>query len=245
MTKIRQWSTLAVCALFLFGLPLWHLLSPDEEFSKSERRRLEQLPELTLSGVVGGEYFEEMEDYLLDQFPKRDAFRSVKSVFSFSVLRQKDVGGLYRQDGHLGKLETALDEAQFSYGIRKLNEVREALPKSCAVYYAVIPDKNVYLAQPNGYPHIDYDDMLRRLREGLENMTEIPLFDLLDANDYYRTDAHWRQDGRAHARLVLLAAAGALPLPGRLPGAVGTARGARHAGLPGKRRHRRLTGLVA
>ena len=35
MTKIRQWSTLAVCALFLFGLPLWHLLSPDEEFSKS------------------------------------------------------------------------------------------------------------------------------------------------------------------------------------------------------------------
>lgn len=194
MTKIRQWSTLAVCALFLFGLPLWHLLSPDEEFSKSERRRLEQLPELTLSGVVGGEYFEEMEDYLLDQFPKRDAFRSVKSVFSFSVLRQKDVGGLYRQDGHLGKLETALDEAQFSYGIRKLNEVREALPKSCAVYYAVIPDKNVYLAQPNGYPHIDYDDMLRRLREGLENMTEISLFDLLDANDYYRTDAHWRQE---------------------------------------------------
>ena len=62
MTKIRQWSTLAVCALFLFGLPLWHLLSPDEEFSKSERRRLEHLPELTLSGVVGGEYFEEMED---------------------------------------------------------------------------------------------------------------------------------------------------------------------------------------
>lgn len=25
-------------------------------------------------------------------------------------------------------------------------------------------------------------------------MTEISLFDLLDANDYYRTDAHWRQE---------------------------------------------------
>ena len=194
MTRIRQWSTLVVCALFLFGLPLWHLLAPDEEFSKSERRRLEHLPELTLSGVVDGEYFEEMEDYLLDQFPERDAFRSAKSLFSFSVLRQKDVGGFYHEDGHLGKLEAALDEAQFSYGIRKLNEVRETLPESCAVYYAVIPDKNVYLAQPNGYPHIDYDDMLRRLRDGLQDMTEIPLFDLLDASDYYRTDAHWRQE---------------------------------------------------
>lgn len=126
------------------------------------------------------------------------------------------------------------------------------------MYYAVIPDKNVYLAQPNGYPHIDYDDMLRRLREGLENMTEISLFDLLDANDYYRTDAHWRQEnlepvvsritqamGVPTPDWSSLAAAGALPLPGRLPGAVGTARGARHAGLPAKRRHRRLTGLVA
>ena len=143
---------------------LAQFIAASREICEKELKFLEQLPELTLSGVVGGEYFEEMEDYLLDQFPERDAFRSVKSVFSFSVLRQQDVGGLYRQDGHLGKLETALDEAQFSYGIRKLNEVREALPKSCAVYYAVIPDKNVYLAQPNGYPHIDYDDMLRRLR---------------------------------------------------------------------------------
>ena len=35
MTRIRQWSTLAVCALFLFGLPLWHLLAPMKNSPKA------------------------------------------------------------------------------------------------------------------------------------------------------------------------------------------------------------------
>ena len=62
------------------------------------------------------------------------------------------------------------------------------------VYYAVIPDKNVYMAQENGYPHLDYDAMRDKLREGLSDLTEIELFDLLSLDDYYRTDAHWRQE---------------------------------------------------
>ncbi len=194
MARIRQWSTLAVCAAFFFGLSLWHLLAPDAALSKSERRRLAQAPTPTFANVMKGDYMDDLETYLLDQFPARDTFRSMKSVFSFAVLRQKDNDGLYTEQGHLSKLETALDEKQLSYGVRKLRDLAARHMGNANVYYAVIPDKNVYMAQENGYPHLDYDAMRDKLREGLSDLTEIELFDLLSLDDYYRTDAHWRQE---------------------------------------------------
>ena len=78
--------------------------------------------------------------------------------------------------------------------MRKLRDLAARHMGNANVYYAVIPDKNVYMAQENGYPHLDYDAMRDKLREGLSDLTEIELFDLLSLDDYYRTDAHWRQE---------------------------------------------------
>ena len=70
-------SFLAVIVFFaVFGI-----VSPDKEISYSERRKLAALPEFSaekLFGETGKEkYFDELEKYLLDQFPGRDAFGEV------------------------------------------------------------------------------------------------------------------------------------------------------------------------
>lgn len=41
---------------------------------------------------------------------------------------------------------------------------------------------------------MDYGALVSQLRESTPYMTYIDLFDLLTIDDYYRTDAHWRQE---------------------------------------------------
>ena len=62
------------------------------------------------------------------------------------------------------------------------------------VYLSVIPDKNYFLAEANGYPAIDYEAFVEALREQTDFAQYIDLFGQLTLDDYYRTDSHWRQE---------------------------------------------------
>ena len=193
--KARQTATLLVCAAFLYGLPLAHFLTPDKALSRWERRPLAQAPVFSLQAFHQGEYTGDLETYLLDQFPARDSFRTVKAVVSRHLLRKSDNNDVLQLDGHLTKLDYPLERPQLNAAIRRFLAVSEQyLGDARQVAWAAIPDKNYFLAQSHTLPVLDYEAMLTALREGLPGMTEIPLFDLLSLDDYYTTDSHWRQE---------------------------------------------------
>ena len=76
----------------------------------------------------------------------------------------------------------------------------------------MIPDKNYFLAEANGYPALDYQALTDALRKQTEFAAYIDLFGTLTADDYYRTDSHWRQENLLTAADTLAAAMGvALP----------------------------------
>ena len=55
----------------------------------------------------------------------------------------------------------------------------------------VIPDKNYYL-ESNDFLNIDYDYIYKEVKKlGFKN---IEVRDLLELDDYYETDTHWRQE---------------------------------------------------
>ena len=63
------------------------------------------------------------------------------------------------------------------------------------MYYALIPDKNYFMAPAGGYPALDYEKLAQTMRQKLSpGMTEINLFSTLSLDCYYRTDPHWRQE---------------------------------------------------
>ena len=64
----------------LLGFSLAQLL-PDEPFSRSERRKLEQKPQFRIEAVQSGAYMEDLEAYLLDQFPLREELRTVHCFY--------------------------------------------------------------------------------------------------------------------------------------------------------------------
>jgi len=81
------------------------------------------------------------------------------------------------------------------YAAEKLAGVVSGHLAGSRLYLAVVPDKNNYLAQGEGalYPRLDYERMVRIMREALPGAVYIDLFGLLTIDDYYRTDAHWDQ----------------------------------------------------
>ena len=193
MKKKRAVAVTATFLILIFALAALFLL-PDAKLSCSERRKLTQIPEFSADAIISGEYAQDFESYLLDQFPFRDRFRTVKSVLSFYIFGQADNNEVYIFGDGAFKMDYPLDEKQIDYAAAKLNSLNEALLKNSRVYYSIIPDKNYFAAEDTGHPHIDYDKLVLLLSEQLSGMEYINIFPYLSIEDYYRTDAHWKQE---------------------------------------------------
>ncbi len=179
--------------LIVFGCFLGIFMMEKKMISISERRKLASKPEMSVDSILSGDFMDEAEEYLLDHFPGRDNFRSFKAEIAFHLLQKKDNEGIYLVKDGIYKLEYPLKEDQVLLGAKKLNELYDTYLTGMNVYYGVIPDKNYYVAKEQGYLSLDYERMLSLLRDNIRHMTEIKLFDCLEAEDYYRTDLHWKQ----------------------------------------------------
>jgi len=201
----------AVLGVLLFGLALCCWLNKPNEFSDSERRELAQMPELTFESLASGEFMTDFESYTLDQFPLREKWRTLKSISTFYLFGQLDNNDIYITDGYASKLEYPLNEESIDFAAAKFEYIYDKLVSGtdASVYLSIIPDKNYFLAEENGYLSLDYDELVRRMRDKTSGfMTYIDIFGLLELEDYYRTDTHWRQENIVDAAQALTAAMG-------------------------------------
>ena len=192
---IRIAGAVAVIALWA-GLTLALWFGSRNDISVSERRPLQQVPELTISNLFSGSFMDKFEDFTLDQFPLRDGFRTLKSLFTHNVLQQKDNNGIYIADGYAAKLEYPLNETSVSYALKKLQFIYDEylVGTGSKVYMTVIPDKGYYLAEEHGYPEMDYAKLFARISTAMPWAQMVNITDALQISDYYRTDTHWRQE---------------------------------------------------
>ena len=194
--KIKNTVTVALLAAFLFGFGAWAAVKPADALSVSERRRLKQFPTVSTDTVLSGRFMTDFESAALDQFPLRDEWRTLKALNSLYVYRQKDNNGVYLQDGYAAKLEYPMNAASIDHAAERFRYLYENFlaDAGARVYLSVIPDKNYFLAEANGYPAIDYEAFVESLRAQTDFAQYIDLFGQLSLEDYYRTDSHWRQE---------------------------------------------------
>ena len=201
----------AVCLLTLWAaLVIFAWCKPAGDISDSERRPLAQFPEVSVDTILSGKFMTDFESYTLDQFPLRDTFRSVKSLFYYYGLLQKDNNDIYIQDGYAAKLEYPIKEGAVKNALTRFDYVYNTYLKDSGskVYFTLVPDKGYYLAAPNGYPAMDYEALYAMVETAAPWATHIDLRDTLTAEDYYRTDTHWRQEALLPAAGKLTAALG-------------------------------------
>jgi len=203
----KKISLLIILALW-GSLTAFAWLGPKAEMSESERRPLAQFPDISGKTILNGKFMSDFEDYALDQFPLRDSFRSLKSLFHYNVLNQSDNNGIYIAEGHAVQQQYPLNTASIDHALNRFNHIYNKYLQEAHVYMAIVPDKGYYLADGAGQLKMDYYVMFSAFREGMPWATHIELTDDLSAEDYYRTDTHWRQESLHFAAQTLCDALG-------------------------------------
>lgn len=91
----------------------------------------------------------------------------------------------------------AMDKYEETYShqmSKKINDISNLyLTEEMKKYYSIIPDKS-YFVKNKAYPRENYDSMISILKEEVQGVEYIDLFDTLSIHDYYKTDLHWKQE---------------------------------------------------
>ncbi len=196
---MKQTKNIVMVVLFsvilLVGLLVCAFM-PAESFSEAERRELASFPAITTQSLLNGDFMDGFELYATERFPSRDVFRSIKAWFSTSILQKKDNNKLFFADGHLSKLDGAENEAMMNHAAERFSYLVNTYmqDKNVNLYFSIVPDKNYFLAEKNGYPALDYKAFVEKMREKTKGMQYIDVSAHLSLEDYYTTDTHWRQE---------------------------------------------------
>ena len=196
MNKFRNIFSIAFFAIFILAVSASFIIKEPISVLASERRKAAQFPDFSIEKIIDKSFFDGVEDYLTDQFPLRDKFREIKAAVQLKLFNQKDNNGTYYVDGHISETEETLNEASVENAAKKINAIYEKYlkDKNNRIFFSVIPDKNYFLAEKNGYPSYDYKKMTDILNSNISEMEYIDIFDCLTIDDYYKTDSHWKQE---------------------------------------------------
>ncbi len=198
--KIKNIVVTSVMVALLFGLTLFAWFKPMDDFSDSERRELNKMPEFSTETVFNKDsektFMKLFEKYTLDQFPLRDTFRTLKSYVAFNVFGHMDNNNIYVEDGYAAQLEYPINEGSLDFAANKFSFINNKFigMGNANVYFAVVPDKGYFLAEQNGYLSLDYDEFFTLIKDKMSFAEYIDITGELELGDYYKTDTHWKQE---------------------------------------------------
>lgn len=208
-----KWKhTITLCLLggFLLVFGLWSVLRPADAISETERRPLAQAPQWSLENALSGKLADQVDSFSADQFPLREEFRTLHFLASYDLFRQRDVEGVYIWEGYAAKLDFPLRAQSVSHAAQRFQYVYDSYLKDtdCKLYLSVVPDKGYFMAQSSGRPAMDYAALVEQIRQETPYLSYIDIFGTLSLEDYYRSDAHWRQECLTDTANVLAAGLG-------------------------------------
>ena len=209
--------TILFCLLLAAGIGL-HLFLPDRAYSGTEKRLLKQLPALPWADVRSGRFGDEIEEYLADQFPGRDAWVTVKTLAE-RLFGKRESGGVYfADDGYLIEIRKTLDAGQAEANLAALKKLQDALAeKGIPIRLMLVPTASDILSDklPAFAPNADQQAVIARAKELGLNVTDVR--EALRTHSaeyiYYKTDHHWTSLGAYYAWAAWMEDRGEVPDP--------------------------------
>ena len=184
-----------IASLFFVSGFILFIIKPENDYSISERRKLQKKPEISMSNILNGKYMTNFEKYTMDQFPFRENLRKIKTYAISDIFMMNDKNGLYEYNGFISNMDYPLNKESIYYAANRFKYVKDRyLTEDNAIYVSIIPDKNIYLANKSNHLALDFSYMEDLLTENMPYAKYIPIKELLNENDYYKTDTHFKQE---------------------------------------------------
>ncbi|WP_125115093.1 DHHW family protein [Agathobaculum sp. Marseille-P7918] len=203
----------AVALLFggiLIGMQAAFWLLPHRSFSENEKRVLAQRPAVSAAGLADGSLFTDIEQYLSDHFPGRDAWVGVNAYLE-QVEGRGAVDSIVRgKDGWLFPAPLSDDRQTLQDNMQAITAFAQA--QTVPVYLMAVPSAGAVVQDQLPALHLDYPDadmleQARRIAGDSVHWLDV-LGDFQSADDpdtlYYRTDHHWTTAGAYRAYRLLM-----------------------------------------
>ena len=205
MTKRYSIFITILFCVFIFGFGILFFATPDKDFSEQENRYLAQFAPPTLESLKSGQFMEDFEDYVVDQFPLRDQWINLKA-WGERILGKQENNKVY-----FGTDDKQTLFAQFNYPadlaqrVEYVNTLGGKL--DIPLYFSLVPDKSYVQSEllPENAPNVDDGSMIADVQGMLSDKVNfIDLTRYLDREGaFYRTDHHWTTMGAFYAYQAL------------------------------------------
>ena len=186
-------ATIGVSSLIMM-IVIMDLLMPVKVYSAFENRYLTTRPPLSFFSVVSNKYSLTYEEYVNDQFFKRDSWITLKAWVEMMLQKSESNGVYIGYDGFLFEKVIHQDE---QLAINK-QAIEEFLEKVNNQNVSIALSMSSYMTLKQNMPkHAPYFDQNQWLNDNTKNWPMIDLYDpTLDYSSLvYRNDHHWTLEG--------------------------------------------------
>lgn len=193
--------------VILFGTAIFSIFNKTKYFSENENRVLTAKPKADLNAIMTGEFKNNYETYISDQFVLRDEWIRIKTISDYLSFK-RDINNVYickngylieKQDDYKFKSKQAKDNYKY------LSEFVNKYKNNIKIKVMLVPTASEILADKlplfayNANETKIIDEVYNEI--GIENTVNITdtLINHRDENIFYKTDHHWTSLGAFYA----------------------------------------------
>ena len=205
-----------ICAVLLV-LGVADLWNSDRVYSEAENRVLASHPVFSWNSLLTGDYEEDYEEYMSDQFVGRDKWVGLKTRADI-LFQKKQINGVY------------LGVDRYLIGVNDPEEYTEQMENSRVASLTklvnrwdakvmLVPTADNILTDklPAFAPYYDEERLLTKVRESIGEEHYVDVYQALQEHAqepiYYRTDHHWTSLGAYYGFLAWADSVGRFPYP--------------------------------
>lgn len=209
-SKIGKYVPTFVFLIFIYGMASWFIFAPKTDYSSSEKRYLQEFPEVTLENVANGQFGSEFESYFADHFPSRNFWVGFNAYYNLAM-GNNGASGVYSCDNGYLINKPVSTENKIEKNINAIVKFKDSVDTPITAMF--VPSTGYIADDVLPAVHNKYnDDMYFENIANTLNDNGISFVDLRDtfkkayengSQLYYKTDHHWTTEGAytAYAQL--------------------------------------------
>ena len=196
--------------IMIFLIPILYILISDSEFSPLEKRKLSQLPEITVERVFNGKFGKDFETYLNDQMPLRTFFVGTNAYFD-QLSGRNGLNGIYNAKDDYLMVIPVKEISTLDNNIKYIGEFIDDMKKSS--YVCIVPTSGFIYNDKLPSNHYEYrdDEIIGKIENSFTGISNVSFINLIDnyrsmaesKQLYYKTDHHWTSQGAYECYKIL------------------------------------------
>ena len=200
-SKAKYVITIICFLAFILFFGIGELVEKDKDFSETENRSLQQMPEINSKDIFSGKFGDDLEKYLADQMVGKDKLVTVKTDVEKTLGKSYLNGVYFGKDGYYLQ-DYQENKGQIDKNLKYINDFADKIGDSAKVNFMLVPNAvSVYEDKlPKNNKTDNQKDTIDYVQKNLTKNINFysPYEDFKNHKDvdlYYKTDHHWTSDG--------------------------------------------------